>query len=784
MNSPLERGNKMTNHTIKTSVIGYPRIGYDREWKKALEHYWAGNATIQQLETDLARVDDVRFMTMKQARLDSIPVNDYSWYDHVLDMTAMFGLIPERFSYDGGEVRPDLLFSLARGTKDAVACEMTKWFNTNYHYIVPEWEGKSPCLTTNRPLIAYQKAKQAYGIEGKPVIIGPYTYMGLIKGIETEQRLRIIDQFVAVYSKLLKELEQAGIVVVQLDEPAFVTNMPQADWKIVHEIYNQLCQAAPKLSFWVQTYFDAVSDYEAFLSLPVHVHGLDFVHGKGSNEQALRKYGFPAHKQLAIGIIDGRNIWRTDLMATANWLESIADIVPPQRWIMQPSCSLLHVPLSVKRETTLDESIRGALAFADEKLDEIVQLACHFSDPNEKTHAVLANSQAQVQRWREHPSRKRSHVGKELVKLLRSEQEKGMERVSFAERNQLHRKRWSELPVLPTTTVGSMPQTADIRRARLRFRNGEWDKRTYENYLEKEITRWIGMQEEIGLDVLVHGEFERNDMVEYFGEKLDGFVFTKFGWVQSYGSRCVKPPILYGDIAFTNPMTVRETAFAQSLTSKPVKGMLTGPVTIINWSFVRDDISHEQVAFQLAYALRQEIASLEEAGIGMIQVDEPAIKEGMPFKAEDVCHYLGWSILAFRLATSGVAPSTQVHTHMCYCDFSDMIDTIRQLDADVILLETARSGGDMITILQEQPYELAIGLGVYDIHSPRIPAVKEMEQLIERALSVLPAASLWINPDCGLKTRHEHETVSALRNMVEATKKVRTRLPAQELSKG
>lgn len=765
----------MTVHSIKTSTAGYPRIGYDREWKKALEQYWAGNSSVQQLEEELARINDVRLKTMQDAGIDLIPVNDYSWYDHVLDMTATFGLIPSRFAYDGGEVNADLLFALARGTQDAVACEMTKWFNTNYHYIVPEWEGKAPQLTVNRPLQAYRQAKQIHGIEGKPVIIGPYTYVRFIKGIKPEERLNVLRQFVGVYGQLLSELEREGVQAVQLDEPAFVLEVPSDHWTAVKEVYAELRKAAPSLSLWVQTYFDAVSDYEAFVSLPVDTLGLDFVHDRGRNEAALRQFGFPAQKQLAVGIIDGRNIWRTDLAAAAVWLESVEEIVPKERWIIQPSCSLLHVPLTAERETELPAPVREALAFADEKLEETALLARHFSSPSEETRAALAESGARVQAWRTEPSRQRPQVVQALEELLRAEKEKGIERLPFEERKELQRKRWPSLPLLPTTTIGSMPQTADIRRARLRFRKGEWDAKTYETYLEEEMTRWIRIQEEIGIDVLVHGEFERTDMVEYFGEKLDGFAFTKFGWVQSYGSRCVKPPVLYGDVAFTEAMTVKETAFAQSLTSQPVKGMLTGPVTILNWSFVRDDIPREQAAFQLAYALRQEIAALETAGIGMIQVDEPAVKEGMPLKAEDAVYYTDWAVLAFRLATCGAAPETQVHTHMCYCDFSDMVDTIRKMDADVISLETARSGGDMIATLEEQRYELGIGLGVYDIHSPRVPAVEEIDRIIEQALRVLPVETFWINPDCGLKTRREPETVAALRNMVEATKLARAR---------
>lgn len=763
----------MAKGQVMTSVSGYPRIGYDREWKKALEQYWAGKLTRSELEAEMERIELLRLAKLKEEGIDFIPVNDFSWYDHVLDMTVMFGLIPERFGYQGGPVTADLMFALARGTEKAVACEMTKWFNTNYHYIVPEWEGKRPVLTENRPLASYRRAKEKLGIEGKPVLVGPYTYVRFIKGIPQGERQQVLDQFAEVYGRILHGLEAEGVSCVQLDEPAFVKPMTAEDWQAAQAVYERLRQAAPGLTIWVQTYFDSVSGLDSFLQLPVDVYGLDFVHGKERNEAALRQSGVPAGKRVALGIIDGRNIWRADLLAAATWLESIESSVPRSHWIVQPSCSLLHVPLTAEREQDLPGYIRGALAFADEKVAETVQLAAHLSEPTAESAALLEASAADVLAWREEPARKRPHVVEAVERLIRDAEADGGRRAPYEERREAQRRRWPELPLLPTTTIGSLPQTAEIRKARLRFRKGEWSAAAYESFLRQEIERWVRIQEEIGIDVLVHGEFERTDMVEYFGEKLDGFVFTKFGWVQSYGSRCVKPPILYGDVAFREAMTVAETAYAQSLTKQPVKGMLTGPVTILNWSFVRDDVPREQCAYQLAYALRQEIQELEQAGIGMIQVDEPAVKEGMPLKAEDAVRYRQWAVLAFLLATNGAVPDTQIHTHMCYCDFSDMVETIRRMDADVISLETARSGGDMVDTLRKERYELGIGLGVYDIHSPRVPSVGEIERFIKTALTVLPAESFWINPDCGLKTRNEPETVAALKHMVEATVSVR-----------
>ncbi|MCR8845544.1 5-methyltetrahydropteroyltriglutamate--homocysteine S-methyltransferase [Paenibacillus sp. SC116] len=778
---------------VTASVIGYPRIGKQREWKKALEAYWAGKSDYSQTVAELDRIEVDRLQHLADAGLNYIPVNDYSWYDHVLDQSVTFGIIPERFHSLAAQIEScsqieagqtsipqevaDLAFAIARGTAQHPASEMTKWFNTNYHYIVPEWSGQEPQLLVNLPLLAVKRAKQALADRAavlKPVLIGPYTFVRLMKGIPAAERAAVIAKLTPVYVQLLQSLEAEGVQVVQLDEPAWIWALNKEEQQQVQATYDALRQAVPSLELWVQTYFEAVADYTFITSLPVDVIGLDFVHGKARNEASLKQHGFPADKRIAIGVLDGRNVWRTDLQAVVTELEqTIEPVVAKERWIVQPSCSLLHVPLALREESKLSQLMVDALAGAEEKLVEIVTIANALNDPS-TAKELLAASSAAVQAWRTAPERQRPQV-REALKDIHQD-EKLLTREAFQERLKLQEQRWPQLPLLPTTSIGSLPQTLDVRKARQRFRKGEWDLAAYTEYLQAEMKRWVEIQEEIGIDVLVHGEFERTDMVEYFGEKLDGFVFTQNGWVQSYGSRCVKPPLLYGDIAFRSAMTVEETEFAQTLTKQPVKGMLTGPVTILNWSFVRDDLSREEVSYQLAWALRQEIIALEEAGIGMIQVDEPAVKEGMPLHADDAVHYRKWTVDAFRLATAGVRPDTQIHTHMCYCDFSDMVDLIRDMDADVISLETARSGGDIVEAFSRNHYELGIGLGVYDIHSPRVPSVEEMEQCITRALEVLPARTFWINPDCGLKTRGEKETIEALKNMTEAAARARKKL--------
>jgi 5-methyltetrahydropteroyltriglutamate--homocysteine methyltransferase len=757
---------------LKSSVLGYPRIGENREWKKALEAFWKGD-----LEEGvfLEKLEGIRLNNLKLQKekgISLIPVNDFTLYDQMLDTSAMFGLVPERFGYEGGPVPVKTYYAMARGTQQAQACEMTKWFNTNYHYIVPELAGAKPVLTENRPLLAYREAKQKLGIEGKPVIIGPYTFLKLSKGYDAKQLPQLVEQFVPLYAQLLQELEQEGVQWVQIDEPILVTSVSEDEIKLVQSIYEQLNAAAPALNILLQTYFEAVEHYEAVVALPVQAIGLDFVHGLEKNLQSLEQFGFPQDKLAGIGLVDGRNIWRSDYKQKLALLEKISAVIETNRIIIQSSSSLLHVPVTAKNETNLPAELREALAFAEEKLDEIVWLSeAAAADASAET-AGLRAEELKLNGERIHnlsvsPARNRQAADAAAVAAHPSARQK-----PFVERQKLQQEKWN-LPLLPTTTIGSFPQTLDVRQARQKWRKNELSSQDYASFINEKIKNWIEIQEELNIDVLVHGEFERTDMVEFFGEKLDGFAFTRNGWVQSYGSRCVKPPVIYGDVVFTEPMTVTESVYAQSLTNRPVKGMLTGPITILNWSFARNDITREQVAYQIALALSEEVKALETAGIEMIQVDEPALREGLPLKRSDWDAYLKWGVHAFRLSTSDVRDTTQIHTHMCYCEFHDIIDSILALDADVISIETSRSHGELIHSFEENTYDQGIGLGVYDIHSPRVPSVGEMVSMIERAIKVLDPALFWINPDCGLKTRGMEETVASLRNMMLATYKVR-----------
>lgn len=755
--------------TITTSSLGYPRIGRNREWKKLLEDFWSGKISEEQLRAGMSGLQLQHLKTQQQAGIELIPVGDFTFYDHVLDTAAMFGVVPPRYGYDGGEISLELYFAMARGSAGATACEMTKWFNTNYHYIVPEIGNQTPVLTANKPLAAYRFAKEQAGIEGKPVVLGLYTFLKLSKGFRAADLSAVAERFLPVYIQLLQELQQEGVAWVQIDEPAVVTGLGAEDITLLERIYETVASRVPGLKLLLQTYFEAAEPLEALLNLPVAGLGLDFVHDGGANLESIRRLGWPEDKWLGAGIIDGRNIWRSDAAAKLELIRELRAFVPDGRLILQPSCSLLHVPVSVQGEDRLKSTVRNAIAFADEKLAELSLIAAAAADGQDSYAAELTENREALSLFRALPERGRGDVAEQVRNLQQLPDSRSL---PFAERQKVQRDKW-QLPLLPTTTIGSFPQTAEVRQARLKWRKGVWSQERYDAFVRKQIGDAIAFQEELGLDVLVHGEFERTDMVEFFGEKLAGYLFTKGGWVQSYGSRCVKPPVIYADVAFVEPMTVKESVYAQSLTRLPVKGMLTGPVTILNWSFVRDDLSREAVANQIALALRKEVEALEAAGIEMIQVDEPAIREGLPLKAEDHEHYLNWAVRAFRIATNPVKDTTQIHTHMCYSEFNDMIDSISAMDADVISIETSRSHGELIVSFEEQEYDKGIGLGVYDIHSPRVPDTREMTASIVRALRVLDAGQFWINPDCGLKTRGWEETAAALRNMVEAAEQVR-----------
>ncbi|RQW11765.1 5-methyltetrahydropteroyltriglutamate--homocysteine S-methyltransferase [Paenibacillus rhizophilus] len=758
----------------RTSNLGYPRIGANREWKKALEAYWAGRIGEEQLRAEMERSQLSNLRKQQEAGIDLIPVGDFTYYDHMLDTAVMFGIVPQRYRYDGGPAGLDLYFAMARGNSRAAACEMTKWFNTNYHYIVPEIGDIQPVLTENKPLAAYRFAKSQAGIDGKPVVIGLYTFLKLSKGFALSEIRSVAERFLPVYVQLLQELEREGVAWVQIDEPAVVTGLREEDIRLLSDIYGALHSAVPGVSIMLQTYFESAEPLEALLKLPVQGVGLDFVHDGGANLEAIERLGWPEDKTLGAGVIDGRGIWRCDPEDKLALAQRLAALVPEGKLILQPSSSLLHVPVTVRSEERLKPEVRNALAFADEKLAELTLLKRALLEGREAAGTQWTGAKAALDAFRKLPERSRADVA-------------GLERgladlpdhrsPGYTERAKRQQDKW-RLPLLPTTTIGSFPQTPEVRQARLKWRKGELSQERYDEFIRRQIADSIAFQEEIGLDVLVHGEFERTDMVEFFGEKLDGFLFTKNGWVQSYGSRCVKPPVIYADVAFTEPMTVKESVYAQSLTKLPVKGMLTGPVTILNWSFVRDDLSRERVAYQIALALRQEVLALESTGVEMIQVDEPAVREGLPLKEKDRTHYLDWAVRAFRISTNLVRDTTQIHTHMCYCEFSDMIDAISDMDADVISIETSRSHGELIASFEEMRYDKGLGLGVYDIHSPRVPSVEEMETGINRALRVLHPEQFWINPDCGLKTRGWSETEASLRNMVAAAEDARKKARA------
>lgn len=755
----------MTN--IISSNLGYPRIGENREWKRALERFWKQDISEQELLEITNQIRLANLTKQKDLGIELVPVGDFSLYDHVLDTSIMFGIVPERFKYEGGKVDLNTYFAIARGTKDAVASEMTKWFNTNYHYIVPELDNAKPTLTENRPLTFYNEAKEKLGIEGKPVILGPITYLKLAKGYVEKDFPQLLQAFVPLYIQVLKELEEAGVSWVQIDEPIFGTNLSDDVIAAARQVYEQFSTETPKLKIILQTYFEHVVNYQAVAAFPVKAIGIDFVHG--NSLELIKQHGFPEDKTLAAGIISGRNVWLGKLEEKLELLETIKAYVKSDTLIVQPSSSLLHVPVTVKLETELDPAIKDGLSFADEKIGEIVTLVNGLKKGKQSICKELERNNKKRRLFNEKTDRTNDIVRRKIENLSPAD----TRRTLPFEKRIKQQEKGLQLPLLPTTTIGSLPQTPVVRQTRTKWRKGDITSHQYEQFINENIEKWIKIQEEIGLDVLVHGEFERTDMVEYFGEKLKGFGVTKYGWVQSYGSRCVKPPLIFGDVSFEASITVKESVYAQSLTNKPVKGMLTGPVTILNWSFVHDDVPRQTVQNQIALALRQEIEALEENGISIIQVDEPALREGLPLDKSRWQAYLDAAVYSFRLATSSVQDQTQIHTHMCYSEFQEIFVTIDGLDADVISIETSRSHGEIISTFEKNTYKKEIGLGVYDIHSPRIPSKEEIKQNIHRALKIISPNQFWINPDCGLKTRNEAETIGALKAMIEAAVEVR-----------
>ncbi|EGQ1586989.1 5-methyltetrahydropteroyltriglutamate--homocysteine S-methyltransferase [Staphylococcus pseudintermedius] len=738
--------------TIKTTNLGFPRLGHKREWKKAIESYWNNKITKAELDDTLQQLHRSNLVLQQNYNLDSVPVGDFSLYDHILDTSLLFNIIPTRFQ--DRDVDDDLLFDIARGNKSHVASALVKWFNTNYHYIVPEWDNVTPRVNRNRLLERFNEAK-ALNINAHPVIVGPVTFVALSKGGDQsfEDKVRTL---LPLYVEVLQSLIDAGAELIQIDEPILVTDKAAELEAITREAYEAFAEADVAKSLVIQTYFERAN--VKFLSaLPVKGLGLDFVHDRGYNLQQIENGDFDRSKTLFAGIIDGRNVWAADVEAKKALIEKLSQY--SDDLYINPSSSLLHVPVSLEDEV-LEDDIRDGLSFATEKLETLDALKRAVNDNDTEAYDRL---HAQYIRF-QNQAFKNLEYDFESVRAKRAS--------AFSERKVVQQQRLN-LPDLPTTTIGSFPQSPEVRKQRADWKNNRISDEAYRQFVQDEIKRWIEIQEDIGLDVLVHGEFERNDMVEFFGEKLDGFLVTKFGWVQSYGSRAVKPPIIYGDVKWTAPLTIDETVYAQSLTDKPVKGMLTGPVTILNWSFERVDIPRSTVQDQIALAINEEVLALEKAGIQVIQVDEPALREGLPLRKEYHEDYLVKAVHSFKLATSSVTDETQIHTHMCYSQFGQIIHAIHDLDADVISIETSRSHGDLIKDFEDIDYDLGIGLGVYDIHSPRIPTEEEITTAIERGLQQIDRSLFWVNPDCGLKTRKEDEVKAALTVLVNSARKLR-----------
>ena len=735
---------------MESTVLGYPRIGPQRELKKATEAYWAGRETAAGLEQTAAGLRRQTWETLRDAGLPDIPSNTFSLYDHVLDTAVMVNAVPKRFA---GLEGLDAYFAMARGAEGVTALELTKWFDTNYHYLVPELEQATDLrLVGDKPVREYREAKQL-GIETRPVVLGPVSFLLLSKAVEPGfAPLDLLDPLLVAYEQLLGELHGAGAQWVQLDEPALAADRTPAELEALRRAYQRLGSLRDRPKLLVSTYFGEIGDALAVLGeSPVEAIGLDFVAGPG-NREALGAVGGIGEKTLVAGVVDGRNVWRADMPAVLSLCASLLGLVG--ELTVSTSCSLLHVPLDLDAETSLAPEVAGRLAFARQKVDEVVMLGRWLHGDR-----VILD-----------PAPKAGAAANAEVRARLDALGDGPERTPYAIRQAAQDY---GLPALPTTTIGSFPQTAEIRAARAGLRAGHLTADDYEAVMRAEVDRVIALQEEIGLDVLVHGEPERNDMVQYFAEQLDGYAATDNGWVQSYGTRYVRPPILHGDVSRPRPMTVAWASYAQSRTSKPVKGMLTGPVTMLSWSFVRDDQPLAETARQVALAVRDEIADLEAAGIRIIQVDEPALRELMPLRRADREAYLAWAVGAFRLATSGAADATQIHTHMCYSEFGEIIDAIAGLDADVTTVEAARSRMEFIADLTAAGYARGIGPGVWDIHSPRVPDVAEMAEALILAVGVIGPTRLWANPDCGLKTRGYAETEAALRNLVAAARQVR-----------
>ena len=771
----------MLQEMVRSSTIGFPRIGPRRELKKALEGYWSGRVSAADLAAEARALRQVNWELQRRVGIDHIPSGDFSLYDHVLDAAVMIGAIPGRYWEPDGTVSLDSYFAMARGGqlggRPVGALEMTKWFDTNYHYLVPELAVGQRFEANPAKIVDELHEASELGIQTRPVLLGPVSFLLLSKrpGSTQTADLSLLPALIDVYEEVLVALAAAGASWVQIDEPALGLDLPTSTLDAYRPAYDRLADAAPGVRLLVATYFTGLRrNLPIALALPVAGLHLDLVADPDQLEAALS--GAPESLTLSLGVVDGRNVWKSDLEATLGRLEAARNRLGPGRLIVAPSCSLLHLPVDLETETALDPEVRRWLAFATQRVEELRLLTRGLNDGRDAVSDELAENRSARAERTQSPKVHNRTVTQRVAEAGPDLEDRSSPHTIRKALQGVHH----HLPAMPTTTIGSFPQTAEVRSLRARYRRGDLDSATYETSLQALVAATITLQLDIGLDVLVHGEFERNDMVEYFGECLDGYAVTGNGWVQSYGSRCVKPPILYGDVSRPRPITVAWTAYAQSLTDRPVKGMLTGPVTMLQWSFVRDDQPRSLTCRQLALAIRDEVVDLESAGARIIQIDEPALREGLPLHEEDRPSYLSWAVAAFRLASSGVADGTQIHTHMCYANFDDIIDSIVAFDADVISIEAARSGMELLDSFAETGYPNDIGPGIWDIHSPRVPTADEMASLLRRAVSVFGSDRVWINPDCGLKTRSWAEVGPSLRNLVEAARRIRAGVKTPE----
>ena len=749
---------------IKIASIGYPRIGPKRELKVALENFWKSDISEAELQTVAKDLRSKNWQTQKENGVDLISSNDFSFYDQVLDTICLLGAIPKRYKWDGKEVSLKTYFAMARGSQtselDVPALEMTKWFDTNYHYLVPELsKDQAFKLSTNKPFEEFKEAKK-FGFNTKPIILGPLSFLLLAKGLDGFKTINLLDKILPVYKEIIKKLSELGAEWIQIDEPILVKDLDSQVVSQIKNTLNELKKSSGSSKILVATYFEDLNDEvknEIFESNIDAVH-LDLVRGNRN-----KSYVKNSKKQLSLGLIDGRNVWKADLKEKIEFIKNntSGDI------IIASSCPLLHTPYDLDLEQKVPQEIKRWLSFSKQKLQEL-NIIKNFINNN--THQTELKKNTDDVQDRKTSKLIHDNAVKDRIKIINKSITD--RKSSYTLRAKVQKDIFS-LPKYPTTTIGSFPQTSDVRQARAKFKRGEIDEKSYDKFLEEKTIDAIRKQEKIGLDVIVHGEFERNDMVEYFGEQLKGFTFTSSGFVQSYGSRCVKPPIIYGNVSRPKPMTVRWSKFAQDQTKQIVKGMLTGPITILQWSFVRDDQPRKNTAQEIAFAIRDEVQDLEKNGIRMIQIDEPALREGLPLKKKDWKEYLEWSVDCFKISSGVVKDETQIHTHMCYAEFEDIINSIAALDADVISIETSRSRMELLTTFEKFKYPNEVGPGVYDIHSPRVPTKDEMKELIKKASKLIDSKRVWVNPDCGLKTRGWSETTAALEKMVEAAKELR-----------